>query len=283
MMFDRQARLALLVAAVTLAVCGVGFRFAARAVDAYFAKSPVPLRSPLTSIPKTLGSWRASGQDVTLTAELEESLGTPFYLDRTYVRDGDGRDATRVAVHIPYYTGLIDAVPHVPDRCFQAAGWVNTSLPANIVLPIDRSGWRPDPQRVNLDTGLPYPVLTFGHRVTGRPQTVRMPIIDGELRLRTTEFRDARRPQIRIYAGYFFITNGRTTPMPEGVRALAFNLRTKYAYYAKVQFTMYVPGTMEREDFAEVVADLASELLPELMLCLPDWSEVESGSVAAEP
>jgi hypothetical protein len=37
---------------------------------------------------------------------------------------------------------------------------------------------------------------------------------------------------------------------------------------------------MTREEFAEAVADLAAELLPELMLCLPDWSEIESESAA---
>jgi hypothetical protein len=69
MMFDRQAKPALVVTAVTLIVCGVGFRFAARAAEAYFAKQPVDLRHQLTNIPKQLGPWRAIGQDVTLTAE----------------------------------------------------------------------------------------------------------------------------------------------------------------------------------------------------------------------
>jgi hypothetical protein len=278
MMFDRQAKLALVVTALTLAVCGVGFRFAARAAQAYFAKQPVELRLPLTSIPKQLGPWRAAGHDITLTAEIEESLGTSFYLDRAYVHEEDGRDSTVVLVHIPYYTGLIDAVPHVADRCLQAGGWVNTSLPRNIELPLDRSSWRPDPHRVNLDTNKPYPLLTFRHHITGKQQTVRMPI--GELKLRTTEFRDADQPNVRIYAGYFFVANGQTTALPEAVRAFAFNLKTKYAYYVKIQFTMYVPEQMTRDEFADVVADLAAELLPELMLCLPDWSEVESESAA---
>ena len=91
---------------------------------------------------------------------------------------------------------------------------------------------------------------------------------------------DATDPDIRIYAGYFFIANGQTTPNPEGVRAFAFNLKTKYAYFAKIQFTMPAPEQMTREEFAEAVADLAAELLPELMLCLPDWSEIESESAA---
>ncbi|MHC4128777.1 MAG: hypothetical protein ACYSWT_04265 [Planctomycetota bacterium] len=278
-MFDRQARLALVVTVVTLVACGVGFRFAAQAARAYFAKQPLELRLPLTRISKQLGPWRAVGQDITLTAELTESLGTSFYLDRTYEREG--REAATMYVHIPFYTGLIDAVPHVPDRCLQAGGWVSVGLPVNVELPIDRSAWRPDPQRRNLDTGEPYPLLDFRHHVTGSTQTVRMPI--GEFELRTTEFRDAAKPAVRIFAGYFFIANGRITPTPEGVRAFAFNLTTKYAYYAKVQFTMYVSEQMTKDDFAEVVADLAAGLLPELMSCLPDWSEVEAETADVEP
>jgi hypothetical protein len=280
MMFDRQARLALVVTVVTLVTCGVGFRFAAQAARAYFSKEPVELRLPLTRIPKQLGPWRATGQDLTLTAEVEEALGTTSYLGRTYVRQGHGRNADALSVQIPYYTGLIDAVPHVPDRCLQAGGWVKVTLPANIELPIDQSAWQPDPQRSNLDTGEPYPLLEFRHHVTGSRHTARMPI--GEFRLRTTEFRDGAKPDIRIFAGYFFIANGQVTPNPEGVRAFAFNLKTKYAYFAKIQFTMRVSEGKTRDEFADIVADLAAELLPELMLCLPDWSEVEAESADTE-
>jgi hypothetical protein len=181
-------------------------------------------------------------------------------------------------VHIPYYTGLIDAVPHVPDRCLKAGGWVPTRLPENMVLPIDRSTWSPDPDRVNLDTGKPYLLKAFRHHVTGEQLAVRMPI--GDFELRTTEFRDASRPDVRIFAGYFFIANGRVTPTPEGVRSLAFDLTSKSAYYAKVQFTMQATGDMTQEIFAEKVAEFAGELLPELMLCLPEWSEIEAETVA---
>ncbi|MHC5008233.1 MAG: exosortase/archaeosortase family protein [Planctomycetota bacterium] len=278
MMFDRQAKPALIVTAVTLLVCGVGFRFAARAAEAYFAKQPVELRRQLTRIPRQLGPWRSVRQDVLLTAELEESLGTSYYVDRVYERERADGESDVVSVHIPYYTGLIDAVPHVADRCLIAGGWVSAGLTVNVDLPIDRTSWRPDPQRVNLDTGKPYPVMKFQDRVTDETHTVRMPIND--FRLRTTEFRDGANPDVRIYAGYFFIANGQTTPNPEGVRVFAFNLKTKYAYFAKIQFTMYAPEQMTREEFAEAVADLAAELLPELMLCLPDWSEIESESAA---
>ena len=43
MSFDRQAPLALIVACVTLAVCGIGFRYAVHAANAFLEKKPVPL------------------------------------------------------------------------------------------------------------------------------------------------------------------------------------------------------------------------------------------------
>jgi hypothetical protein len=272
MMFDRQAKLALLVAALTLAVCGVGFRFAARASNTYFTKLPVPLRQPLSSIPRHLGPWRAVGEDTKVTVELEEALGTSTFLSRTYVR-GEGREAEYVGVHIPYYTGLIDAVPHVPDRCAVAHGMVIVGLPANVDLPLDQSEWSLDPERTT-HSGEPYPLVTYRHRVTGKKLTVRMPL--GDFRLRFTEFRDGQNPDIRHFAGYFFIANGRTTPNPEGVRKFAFDLKNRYAYYAKVQIAMNVSDEESSEEFIDAVADLATELLPELMQCLPDWSEIDS-------
>ena len=274
MSFDRQSKAALVVACATLLICGVGFRLAVRDAQAFLAKEAVDLRSQLTAIPKQLGAWRASGEDRMLTAELEESLGTAKYLDRVYLREMDrGRDQS-VMVHITYYTGIIDAVPHVPDRCMAAGGWVIVDLPHNLALPLDRSVWRSDPQYINRATGEFYPMVTFNHHVTGEIVSVRMPI--GDFRLRTTEFRWSDRPNERIFAGYFFVANGRTTPWPEGVRKFAFDLTTRYAYFAKIQFTMIAGADSTSDGFVGIVASLADELLPELMLCLPDWAEIES-------
>ena len=112
MMFDRSVKPAFIAAVATLLVCGVGFRFAVRQAQAFLAKAPVELRNPLTAIPKRLSLWEASRPDETLTAELEQELGTRQYLDRVYER-AVGRPAQAVMVHVAYYTGIIDAVPHL--------------------------------------------------------------------------------------------------------------------------------------------------------------------------
>ena len=139
-------------------------------------------------------------------------------------------------------------------------------------LALERSRWQADP------AGWPYPLATYLDLITVEPVTVRMPA--GEFKLRTSEYQREDRPDWRIYGGYLFIANGETTPWPERVRLLAFQLKEKYAYYAKVQFTMYAAADVETDDFVELVSDLLAELLPELMRCLPDWAEVESWSHA---
>ena len=277
MIFDRQARAALAVASLALLACGIGFRFAVETLDLYLRKEAVELRVQLSNIPKRLGQWTASGPDGKLTAEVEEELGTDQYLDRWYVnqsRRAGGR-ATALGVHITYYTGMIDTVPHIPDRCLVASGAIRAGLPLNTDLNVDRSDWIPS-DLLNRRTGDPYPMYTFTQSITGRPVTVHMPI--GNFRLRTTEFRRKGRPNERLYAGYFFIANDYTTPRPERVRWFAFDLTTRYAYFTKIQFTMLAPESVERWEYVDLVSDLLNDLLPELMRCLPDWAEVESRS-----
>ncbi len=272
MLFDRQAKSAFLIASVTLALCGVGFRSAVGYLNVYLKKEPIELRAHLATIPKTLGRWKDVSEARPLDAAVIETLGTDQYLERFYVAD-DASGKGHLWIHIAYYTGMIDAVPHVPDRCFVAGGGLQLrALPHNYPLPIDRSGWRDDP------AGLAYPLATFADRITGRPVTVRMPV--GDFELRTTEFLGEDRPDVRTYAGYLFVANGRVTPTPEGVRRLAFDLSTKFAYYCKVQ--LVTSGRdLEAEPFVALAADLLTELLPELIRCLPDWSEVETAAEGA--
>ena len=272
MLFDRQARSAFIIACVTLALCGVGFRSAVGYLNVYLKKEPIELRAHLATIPKTLGRWKAVGERAPLDAAVIETLGTDQYIERVYAVDGvPGKGY--LSLHIAYYTGMIDAVPHVPDRCFVAGGGLQLrALPHNYPLPIDRSGWREDP------AGSAYPLVTFTDRITGRGVTARMPV--GDFELRTTEFLSPDHPDVRTYAGYFFVANGRVTPTPEGVRRLAFDLSTKFAYYCKVQ--LVASGRdLEAEPFVALAADLLTELLPELMRCLPDWSEVETAAEEA--
>ena len=281
-MFDRHAKSAFLIVCLLIAGAWVGFTFAVQALNIYLQKYPVELRSPFATISRTLGNWQAVGDDRIMDPAIVQELGTDKYLDRTYALNGKVSEGV-ISVHLAYYTGMIDAVPHVPNRCFVAAGLKDVSLPDNLPLPLERSLWRDDPSLKNHATEQPYPLVEHRSDVHGT-RTIRMPL--GEWELRTTEFKDPRNPEARLYGGFLFIANGRVTPNPEGVRMLAFEKSEKYAYYCKVQLTM-LGRELTPEQYLAKSADLMTSLLPELMLKLPDWSEVErrdeiAGSVAVK-
>jgi len=268
--FDRRVKPAFIIVGLLLAGTWVGFTFAVQALNIYLQKYPVEMRSPFANIARTLDPWQAVGDDRVMDPAIVLELGTDKYLDRNYARHGVPAEGV-ISVHLAYYTGMIDAVPHVPDRCFVAAGFEKLAEPSNLALPLDVSKWRDDTELRNHSTGLPYPLMAHRSDIHGT-RMVRMPL--GEWFLRTTEFKDERSPDSRIYSGYLFIANGRVTPSPERVRLLAFEKSEKYAYYCKVQFTM-AGRELTPERFLAHCAELTGPLLPELMQKLPDWSEVE--------
>jgi exosortase len=278
-MFDRSAKVALVLACLALAASASGFYVAMRALDVHLQKKPVALRRQLDQIPTRLPRWDAVGERVVLSAEVVETLGTDLYLIRQYERRDDPRQ--RFGVQVTYYTGMIDAVPHVPERCNLAAGKNMRALPRNLPLPLDESGWEPDPDDRRLD-GVPYRTVTVLHPVTRVPERVRLP--GGDFTLRAVEFSDDAAPDIRFYVGYFFIANGRIAGKPEAVKKLAFRRSEEYAYYCKVEVSR--PGSRDyaAESFVDDAADLLQDLLPEVMRCLPDWSEIgPSDAPAAKP
>jgi hypothetical protein len=271
--FDRRSKAAFVVACLTLAGCAMGFQWAVEYLNVFLKKKPVELRASFSTIPDVIGAWKKLGKDSIFDEAMVESLGTHQYLNRAYAMHGNPSKGL-MTVHVAYYTGLIDAVPHVADRCMEAAGHNAKTLPENIPLAIDMSTWRDDPECVNRRTGKPYPTVLRRHHFTGQWASVHMPV--GDLALRTTEFERDDDPAARVYAGYLFIANGRTTPTPDAVRLLAFDKTDEYAYYCKVQFTMSGSQGFNRDQFVQQVSGFVSDFLPELMRCLPDWAEVES-------
>ncbi len=273
MIFDRQAKMAFIILCISLLVCGVGFRAAVKYLNISLQKQPVELREHFATIPRAVGHWKAVGDDVVLDNATVDTLGTTLYLDRTYTRKDSEDQLVVLQVHLAYYTGMIDAVPHVPDRCMEAHGMDQQSLPVNLPLDIDQSNWIRDPNLIHRKSGEPYPTAMYSHHVTGKPIRVRLPL--GEVKLRTTLFGIPGDPDGRIYAGYFFIANGITTPNPWGVKRLSFDPRDKYAYYCKMQFTMSGGQELTQEKFRDAVRDATEVLLPRVMACLPDWPSVE--------
>ncbi|MBX3354295.1 MAG: exosortase-associated EpsI family protein [Phycisphaeraceae bacterium] len=267
-------RAAFVVTCLTLLAGAIGFRAFALAVNAWLLKEPAPLRAPLSTIPTTLGQWRAVGPDTLLNDAMVEALGTKFYLNRNYAIDGDPAKGF-LQLHIAFYTGLIDRVPHIPERCFVAGGLVQRAPPQQRPLAIDRSGWSEEAGPVNLATGERYPMATVRDPITLEEHDVHLPI--GETAFTVIEFQDPAHPEMRLLGGYLFIANGRLTPSAGGVRGLSYSLSERFAYFAKVQFTgQYRGGDGSGAQYEALVADLLRELLPYLMQRLPDWPEYEA-------
>jgi len=281
MRVERGFKTAFIIACATLLAGAVGFRAVAVAVNAWLLKEPAPLRDPLGTIPNTLGIWRSVGSDTQLNDAMIEALGTKFYLNRSYAIDGDPGKGL-IQLHLAFYTGLIDRVPHVPERCFVAGGLVQRGAPLVAPLELDRSAWRLDGEAISAATNEPFPVAMVVDPVTRRETKVHMPV--GESAITVIEFQDVGDSSVRIIGGYLFIANGRMTPRAGDIRGLSYSLTERYAYFAKVQFTAFFrSGDDSFAKYEADVVDLFRELLPHLMLRLPDWPEYEARSKRGTP
>jgi hypothetical protein len=226
----------------------------------------------LLTLPSETDSWIQVSQDRQLSAEIQETLGTTNHVSRFYQKKQPDGKGIRVELHAAYYTGMIDTVPHVPDRCFVGAGMDLTGEAGEIPLTLDTSTWRED---VNVPDHRKGQI----HKMRSqRGEVVRLPRDAAKTRLRTMTFGSPGSDR-ETYAGYFFVANGGTVARAEGVRLLAFNLDDYYAYYLKVQFTCTEAENLE--EFAQAASSLLSEMYPELMRCVPDWVEVERGTYPA--
>jgi hypothetical protein len=274
---------AFFVVIVVLAACAVGF---GRAIDAYgIHLRKLPIEPPgdrmLVAIPPETESWVRVGADEILDAEVMETLGTENSVSRVYVEKNppEGREPHAVNFHAAYYTGMIDTVPHVPERCFVGGGLQKASASEVMPLPIDTSDWVADasvPPEFAGEQGEIFTAPTsfrYSDLVGRRVRLPRGVGPENPLRMMASEFRAA--DDRGLYAGYLFIANGGTVASAEGVRTLAFDLTSDYAYYLKVQTTS---RTVEsKRELMEVSASLIGELLPEIMRCVPDWVKVERG------
>jgi hypothetical protein len=272
--FRSSIRPVFLALLATTAIGGLGLRAAMRSLDVYLRKEPILLRADFGSIPTTLGRWQKFGEDQRLDSAMVESLGTDKYLTRNSALDGDASKGV-LSLHLAYYTGMIDTVPHIPERCWGAGGLVQLGDPKTVglSLPILATSEAGGPR--NASTGLQYPMASLADPVTQQVEQVALPV--GEAAMTVSTFQEARSSRVEQLGGYMFIANGRVTPSTFGVRALAFNLTDRVAYYCKVQLSARYPvgDTPSTVVFKAQAEDFLTQLLPHLMRRLPDWPSVE--------
>jgi len=279
---DASSIRAYFIALGVLVAGAVGFRLLVGQLNIYLMKERVDLRRPLDTIPTKIGRWERFGSDSVFSDTLIEELGTRSYLDRTYAIDGDPSKGI-MHVHVAYYTGTIDAVPHIPERCWAVSGLELTRNSEGATIDIDRSGWEPL-VRDGVEPGR-YMAISLTDPVTADIERVTKPV--GDIVATTIEFQDPKYPQDRQVGGYFFIANGVSVASSYGVRQAAFNLRDRYAYYCKIQLTkrgrVSEPNGSLLQPFTRDAADLLGGLIPHVMRCLPDWPTYEAKSRDAAP
>lgn len=248
------------------------------AIEAYgFHLSKKPIYPPgdlgVASIPAETGEWRRVGSDRLESAAVLEELGTDNYLTRIYEEKVPEGEPRRIEVHLAYYTGMVDTVPHVPERCFVGGGLSIGSGSRTLDVPIETDRLALD-TRATEELGEPVYTARLPNRWSDRPGArVRLPGNPEQLRMRITEFLDSEGRA--FYSGYFFVANGGTVASAEDVRLLAFDLTDDYAYYLKVQFRSL--GAESPEELARDAAAWLDSFYGELARCVPDWYEVRLG------
>lgn len=260
----RWFRMATAVGLLIVAVAGLGT--VVRVSKVVLFKERIDLRMPLYSIPLRVGTWEGEELEP-LPEEQVQTLGTREYIRRVYrdVTRMPGQAGSQILLHVAYYTGTPDTVPHVPERCFVAGGL--------------RSVGSPVPVKVEL-TGWMYQRRAEGSGYIARRVRAPFEVILPTLEIPATlfAFHPPEQPQAVSSVVYFFAANGKFLPNPDVVRLHAFDPRDRYSYYCKVEVLIYNEGEVEAA--RRRASEFLSELMPEIMACLPDWEAVRQGEVS---
>lgn len=280
----RQPRF--IVASGFLLISAVGLNGAAQFLKLHFRKVAVPLPVKSLSdesegIPAQFGPWVQASIDEPLDPEVEGALGTRQYIIRQYVdtrldshgttiihgptkKDRDDRlDDFRkfntvgvkgaslvpmLILHVTYYTGLVDTVAHIPERCYVASGFEEVSKDV-VSMPAD--GFTDHKRR--------------------------------DVRFTLINFDDQTGQEHGVFVAYFFQVNGKYTEDPIKVRETLQDLTEKYGYYAKIEVKAvnYSPANPQtggyRTAVTNAIKDFIGTALPQIESRLPDWQRVKAG------
>lgn len=257
------------VAAGLLGVSAAGQHSVLAWQKAVLFKKEVPARHNLSRLPLELGPYRFV-KDLPISSDEIEALGTEEFISRIYEDTSveERQPGRLIRLHVTYYTGMVDTVPHVPDRCFTAAGIDSVVL---------------DDQVVSLSPSV-FTAAEGGGFVA--KSTLRAPVAtaDGERRRITVPERDIATKRFTYrsnptapdqHVTYFFAANGKFLASPNAVRLQGFDIRDEYSYYAKVEVALI--GVEAPVDVAEGTARFLDAYLPDIMACFPDWEQVRAG------
>jgi len=257
---------------VMLVGAAASLRAALEAFSIHIYKEPIRPESSLTlpSLPKKVEGFTMVFESPPLSKEIQATLGTENYLSRIYAETeapSEGAEPRSFEFHTAYYTGSIDTVPHVPERCFTGSG--NLSIDGRygeeIRVPLDLDRFPVDP---DVDASAHGEIRRGRTSPSSRAPGIRVRLPKGVegLTMNVTRFQDNDGNKV---------ANGKTAPRAEDVRGLAFSREATHAYYMKVQFTS--SDVADGEELAGLAARFLNESFPDLMRRTPDWVDVVEG------
>lgn len=284
MTWKRLLHPAFIIAFLLLSVSALGMSAAIKAYGFHLQKKEIyPFGNrQVSALPRETPTWKQVGTDEALDEDTIKTLGTRNFVSRVFIEKDPPptRQPHVLELHVAYYTGGIDTVPHVPERCMVAGGWTQSRGAQTIQMKLDPASWLIDSTLPpDLPGGPLYTARTLPAPYSDAPGTrFRLPTgltPDTGINIRVTEF-FLPGSTSRLHAGYFFIANGGMAASAESVRTLAFDLTNDYAYYLKVQVSGR--GFESADQMVSVASSLMSELIAELMRCVPDWAQVQLGT-----
>lgn len=271
-----------------LVVAGATLDVALAKMRAVLVKKPIEGRALLHTFGQTSGGATVTFDGFELGAyqpermslEGMEELGTHNYLSRNFVEVAPpGREDEPITfeLHCAYYTGMLDQVPHVPERCLVGAGWVNggSTRVVDVPLTFDETGVAGFAPAVGVDESV-YGVIYAARCAEVHTRVNLASGVEG-LKMKVTPFIDPSGAV--VHAGYFFVSNGRVYASAEDLRLKAISLSDEYAYFMKVQFTSR--DVESAEELGRVAGRFLDEAFPSLMRRVPDWIDVKEGRAPA--
>lgn len=222
-------------------------------------KLPLKLRWQLYRLPKRIGPWQVVRESGPLDTATLEVLGTTQYITWEYQdKSAEGKlSSNNVTLHIAYYTGLVDTVAHVPERCILASGGAKRHSIQTRQVKLEGSQYRPE------GSGFLAPSLK-------QPLGVYIPSLDVPITL--FRYYPSDEKERISTAAYFFVANGSFFDSPDKVRAQGMAPWDRYRYYCKVELGL--DKVSDPEEIVKRVSQFLSHAMPEIMACLPDWRQV---------
>jgi EpsI family protein len=136
------------------------------AVSAASRTGKVPVRAPLSELPRTLGEWSASN-DFTLDEKVLAVLQPDDYVMRDYRRSSSDFAALYIGYHGSQRQG--DSI-HSPLNCLPGSGWIPTSL-GRVVLSVPTAEGvtrSVEVNRVVVEKGMDREVVLYWYQSHGR-------------------------------------------------------------------------------------------------------------------